>query len=420
MLDPTIIEFFKDRKQNWLNKETKSGMTDEEIHDLQLKCDEKFSLENWLPEAAKRAGQISKSTHPCTFSHPSARKNKNGETSPIFIKAEFTANGFLLSGNVPVETDALGNAAALDVYKFLTLVMQDGKQLLDHIQNKTELANHLLAEAGGEDLEKLREGFLAMVNSPNEIITSSKIKQVYFPISNEAKEYHLLSILTNSGHLFELRKRLDLLRFSDETKSARDSRKNNHFSVGYQEIYNLTTIGYGGTKPQNISVLNNQNAGKAHLLSSLPPEINARIIRLPYHDFFGDVIYPKQIQNIFYKFHQILSTNYHNINIRKSLNYYIQDYVDHIILKMWQVRKMFSEQEHSRPESIPDYQKTWLFPERAQQRLDTQDWLNELISRVTHYFMTSYQRSVNESIALGDTEYLAFSKIIERNKEAFL
>jgi CRISPR-associated protein Csy1 len=36
-------------------------------------------------------------------------------------------------------------------------------------------------------------------------------------------------------------------------------------------ILNLTKIGYGGTKPQNISVLNNQNGGIAYLLSSMPP-----------------------------------------------------------------------------------------------------------------------------------------------------
>ncbi|MEX6067038.1 type I-F CRISPR-associated protein Csy1 [Providencia hangzhouensis] len=31
-----------------------------------------------MPSAAKRAGQISLSTHPCTFSHPSSRKTKTG------------------------------------------------------------------------------------------------------------------------------------------------------------------------------------------------------------------------------------------------------------------------------------------------------------------------------------------------------
>jgi len=88
------------------------------------------SPETWLPNAAKRAGQMSLSTHPCTFSHPSARKNKNGYVTPVMANADSFADGYLRSGNVVVEIDALGNAAVLDVYKFLTLEMEDHKKLL--------------------------------------------------------------------------------------------------------------------------------------------------------------------------------------------------------------------------------------------------------------------------------------------------
>ncbi|GHA17796.1 type I-F CRISPR-associated protein Csy1 [Oceanisphaera arctica] len=421
MLDATIEAFFAERKEAWLKKNLKASMEEHEVRELELECEEIFALKNWLPNAAKRAGQISLASHPCTFSHPSARKNKNGYVSSIIAKADRAVDGFLRSGNLQTEPDALGNAAALDVYKFLTLVMADGDTLLDHLQRDSELAKNLLASAGG-DAAELKSGFLAMVATKDEAVTSSKIKQVYFPVAEEAADYHLLSILSNSGHMFEMRKRLDRLRFSEETKAARELRKSNHFSeTGYQEIYNLTTIGYGGTKPQNISVLNNQNAGKAHLLLSMPPELSPRSVRLPTRNFFGDVLYSKQLQQTFQAFHRLLSADYNNLHIRNARDYRIQEYLDQLILNMWQVRNSFGEQPHARPEHLVGYQKQWLFPEHEAERTIEAPWLTTLIEDATRHFIHSYQKvAAKSAIQLGDTELQAFSRIIEQNKEALL
>ncbi|MBK2124879.1 type I-F CRISPR-associated protein Csy1, partial [Fangia hongkongensis] len=255
--------FFTEKKEAWLKKNLKASMTDNEMAVLKSECEHTFSLNVWLPSAAKRAGQISIATHPCTFSHPSARKNKNGYVTSIIANIEQANDGFLKTGNVSVMSDALGNAAALDVYKFLSLVMEDGRSLLSHIQQDSKLAKELL-NLDAANYEELKSGFLTMIASSTENITSSKIKQVYFPVGDD---YHQLSLLTNSGIVYELRNRLDSLRFSDSVKELRAKKYNNEYSEqGYSEIYNLTTIGYGGTKPQNISVLNNQHGGKAHLL----------------------------------------------------------------------------------------------------------------------------------------------------------
>ena len=121
VLDPAITTFFNERKEDWQKKNIKTSMQESEVHEKNQECEQRFDLANWLPDAAKRAGQISISSHPCTFSHPSARKNKNGDVSSIIAKNKKYNDGFLRSGNLDVELDALGNAAALDVYKFLTL-----------------------------------------------------------------------------------------------------------------------------------------------------------------------------------------------------------------------------------------------------------------------------------------------------------
>ncbi|WP_273804368.1 type I-F CRISPR-associated protein Csy1 [Providencia rettgeri] len=418
MLDPAIEAFFAERKEGWLKKNTKASMNDNEMQQLQQECDLVFSLEQWLPNAAKRAGQISLSTHPCTFSHPSSRKNKNGYVTAILANSERVNDGFLRTGNVVVETDALGNAAALDVYKFLTLKLQDNKTLLAHIEDETPLAKDLLNQ-GGESYQGLRDGFLAMITIDDTVITSSKIKQVYFPVWMEDTEYHLLSPLTPSGLVFELRKRLDVIRFSEQTKVLRDlKRKSEYSETGYKEIYGLTTIGFGGTKPQNISVLNNQNAGKAHLLASLPPKITQRQRRTPTHDFFTNSLNPWQVKETLEAFHGLISLPKEQRGSRfiEYRDRRIQEYMDYLMLMMWEVRREFEQSNINLPTQLPKDQQIWLFPN--QQRNDSDEWVSVIINLITQQFVRHYKKVLGKkAIHLGNDEFTVIEGIIALNKE---
>ncbi|EHS4949501.1 type I-F CRISPR-associated protein Csy1 [Vibrio cholerae] len=417
VLDPAIAAFFAERKEAWLKKNISAAMSDTEVLEKQQECEQNFLLDNWLPDAAKRAGQIAVASHPCTFSHPSARKNKNGYVSSIIAKNKPRIDGFLRSGNVSVEPDALGNAAALDVYKFLSLEMSDQRSLLVHIEQESELARQLL-DIPSCEYQALRDGFLKMVDNEQASVSSSKIKQVYFPIADG--EYHLLSLLTHSGHLFELRKRLDALRFGDAVKEARECKKTNHFRpAGYQEIFGLTTIGFGGTKPQNISVLNNQNAGKAHLLASIPPELTPRDIRLPRTDFFKESFNAWQAKEVLESLHRLFLTDYNNINLRDGRDYRIQQYVDLVIEKMWQVRLFLEAYSGELSSVLPLEQKIWLYPEFAEQRHQEDEWLDKIIRHIARGLINHYSRSkvITSPITLADQELLAIEKVVASNKE---
>ena len=422
MVDPAIANFFAERKEAWLKKNIKSAMTESETKEKEQECEQHFLLANWLPAAAKRAGQISISTHPCTFSHPSARKNKNGYVSSIIAQNNPKTDGLLRSGNVNVESDALGNAAALDVYKFLSLVLNDKKTLLNHIVQESELAQKLLTQPNCE-YNKLRSGFLKMIDTDQASITSSKVKQVYFPVDDS--QYHLLSILTNSGQLFELRKRLDKLRFGDDIKQARESRKKNKYdAIGYREIFGLTTIGYGGTKPQNISVLNNQNAGKAHLLPSMPPELKPRDIRLPTTDFFTKSFTAWQAKDILIALHKIFITPYEaseipNRNIRTARDNRIQQYVDLVIEKMWQIRLFLSNNATEPASELALAQKIWLYPQYQEQREQQNDWLDDITRHIARGLQHHYSKNrfITNPVQLADQELFAIERIVENNRE---
>lgn len=416
MQDPAITEFFHDRKAAWLKKSIKASMSETEVRDKELECDDIFALEQWLPNAAKRAGQISISTHPCTFSHPSARKNKNGYASSIIATAERANDGYLRSGNVVVEADALGNAAALDVYKFLMLKMADGETLLHHIEHDTDLAQALLSVAT-ETYPVLQSGFLAMVRGDADCVTSAKIKQVYFPVEGG---YHQLSLLTASGMVFELRKRIDTMRFSEAAKDARNCEKNNTlYDGGYRQLVDITTIGYGGTKPQNISVLNNQNGGKAHLLSSKPPNLAHRDIQFPTSDFFTQTLSFYRIKDLLQSLQAIFLHHKNDWQVRSERDDYYLAIFDRIVERMWSVRAVAQEQFNPDTTRLNKNQKIWLCAAYEQQRGDEDDWLDSLADMITRYIFEGYKKTFGKNaIMFSDSEFSYLYKLILDNKEA--
>ena len=415
MRQEAIDDFFTKRKEDWLKKKQKASMSEDELFELKLECEKLFSLEEWLPNAAKRAGQISMSTHPCTFSHPSARKNKNGYVTPVMVDSKQCNDGYLRSGNVDVETDALGNAAALDVYKFLNLMMDDGLSLIEHIKNDTQIAKALLSIKTAS-YKTLKDGFLEMVNSSSETVTSSKIKQVYFPINDS--EYHLLSILTNSGVVYHMRHIIDDLRFGEKTKVLRELKKESKASdESFMEIYNLTTIGYGGTKPQNISVLNNQNGGKAHLLMSMPPVIKRREVRFPKRNFFGESIRAWELREVFMALEKIFKTDYNNKKIREGREYRYEQIIDMIILKMYKVREAAEEQYFEKNSQLKTDQKIWLLDDKK--RFDEEAWLETLQKEIVSWFVRSFEEIIGKKIIIyGKREKEDFAEVLASYKEA--
>jgi CRISPR-associated protein Csy1 len=431
MVDKEITIFFDERKAAWLKKNISATMSEVDVREKEMECEAKFVLKKWLLNAANRAGQMSISTHPCTFSHPSSRKNKNGYASSIIANSNRVDDGFLRSGNVSVDADALGNAAALDVYKFLTLVMEDGQTLIKHMEQDTDLALSLLTLSNTDENQNyqiLKQRFLAMSSDVGESITSSKIKQVFFPIADDfiaqqpiAENYHQLSILTASGIVFELRKRLDGMRFGDEIKIARDKKKNNQHHEGYCEIYNLTTIGYGGTKPQNISVLNNQNGGKAHMFMSAPPQLKNRNIHFPHTDFFSQTVNYFQCKNQFYQLHKLYNRDDNNIHMRAERDEYYQSVIDHIIEKMWQVRSIALEQYNPSVNQLQSSQKAWLCEDEASKTLrdTTDEWLDGIVKSVSTFLFYGYEKILGKkAIKFSDSEHKHIQKLVLLNKEA--
>jgi len=411
MLDDAIKEFFAERKFGRLKDKVKASMSEEEKAEIEQAAEEKFSMDEWLPDAARRVAQLSMVSHPSKFSHPSSK------TSPVLARATKMADGFLRTGNSKATLDVFGNAAALDVYKFLSLELDDGKTILEHVEQGSEKAREQLA-INTATFEDIQEGLLAIKQGGDTVFTSGKVKQVYFPCHGG---YHLLSILTPSGLMFELRSRVDDMRFSEETKEARKLKRNSdHSDTGFDDLYNLSMIGYGGTKPQNISILNSQNGGKTYLLPCLPPVLQKRDVRLPRYNFFTNTLWVGRFKESFSRLHNLMQQERNNSNIRQRRDSILRSIIDQGINVMWSIRNHeagWSQTEHY--SHLPAHQKIWLDNVWLQEREESEIWLNKVVEEFSRWIVLSHNKlQGKQGSPWGDEEMLHVKTLVEQSREA--
>lgn len=229
-----------------------------------------FEPDAWLEDAAKRVKQIQAVTHSLKPIHPDAKG------SSLFCEPSALAGlqevGSHVLGPMP-DMDVVGNAAALDVYKFLK-IEHNGKSLLSLAVD----ADADLGRAMSEDPTKAQLWMAAFAGlpEPRGVHSSHKhAKQVYWPIGSDPHddaEYHLLAPLYPTSLIHSVYRRLQDDRFGEEAKAARHARKAGEWHERpIHEYPNLAVQQLGGTKPQNISQLNSERRGNNYLLASLPP-----------------------------------------------------------------------------------------------------------------------------------------------------
>jgi CRISPR-associated protein Csy1 len=396
-MNQNIADFFADRKAAWLKAKLKPSFTDEEQLQFQQDANEKFTLANWLPDAAKRAAQLTMASHPSKFSHPSAK------TSPIIANSRQVDDGYLRSGNVDYDLDVFGNAAAMDVYKFLTLVMDDGKTVLNHLE---EDSTHIkgLFTLPATSYETLKQGLISIKQLDDSNKTDHLVKQVYFPVD---ESYHLLSLLTPSGLLTQVKSRIDGIRFSEETKQAKETRKKNeHHVTGYDDLFDLTVTAYGGTQPQNVSVLNSKNAGRAYLLASTPPKLKQRQIRLPNQNFFRNSLQVRRFKDAFEPLDKLIRTDVNNVYVRDGIKNGLKYIVDQVLQRAFIVRAYgegWSNSDYY--QSLPLSQRIWLDDANLAKRESQDDWLEDIVDAFANWILDSYEYLFKDTyVKLSDHE----------------
>ena len=224
----------------------------------------------WLDDAARRVRQIQAVTHSLKPIHPDAKGSSLfREPSGLPALAEVGSHSL----GARFDTDVVGNAAALDVYKFLKLSL-DGRTLLDlACARDADLALALRDEAALA--AQWLEAFASLADARGKASSHTQAKQVFWLTGSDAHDdqhFHLLAPLYPTSLAHRIYQLLQDDRFSDEAKAARAARKaGEHHERPVREYSNLAIQKLGGTKPQNISQLNSERRGDNALLASLPP-----------------------------------------------------------------------------------------------------------------------------------------------------
>jgi len=417
MLDPAIHKFLSERihkRTDFKIKEIlkKNGVIkDSDKLSIEAEAKDEYSLNNWLLYCAKNANGISMTTHPCKFSHPDAK------TSPIYFKRKIVNQGYVHSG-YSSETDVIFSTAAyMPIYSFLKLVLSDGTDILDHLIQDTDVVRQQFTIVDDYDYDFVRLQLLKVISEDSDVITSEKVKQVYFPVEDD---YHLLSIVSSSVIIFDFKKRIKIINSYEENKLLIEAKKNNVFFDGsYKSLFELTMQGHVKSNPQCISQLNKDNFGESYLLESTPPSIKNRNIHFPKSDFFIESFKKYDYSDTFKELHKLFAADHNNINIRNARDYYLQDIIDLLIEKMWAVRAVSQEQYHQETSSLSNHQKIWLHSDFSEQRENTVQWLDKLVSEIARWLSRSYEKVLGKkAIKLGEEERLLFSNIVEQNRES--
>lgn len=389
-----ILNFLEERRQTKLKNPGK--LSTEQI-------EREYTVVDWVSRAASRACQLSMVTHPGKFSHPDAK------ITPLLYQGTPAADGFVRSGNADVPTDVLGNAAALDVYAFLSIQLDDGKTVFEHVESRSQMLRELL---GVEQalFDEWRAGFLKIKSSFDIVKTDGNVKQVYFPIQDG---YHLLSVLTPSGLVTLNRERIRKMRFSEEAKAAREARKNHQASEqGLNDVIDLLTVRFGGAQPQNISKLNSGNAGEAWLMPSLPPAFSPKYIRIPRRNFFDSLFLDEPIKLAFATLHRMFNLDHNNIQIRVGRRKCLESVFDWVFVRATFYQQHTAGWTEDESVRLPLAQKLWLDQGRFDQRDDHLDWQGEIVEAFVAWMIITYRRlrrRVGDAVALGQAEEVAFT-----------
>lgn len=230
----------------------------------------KYEYRTWLANAARRVGQIQAVTHVLKATHPDAR-GTSLHVAPCKLPQHAEIGSHLLGDDFAA--DVVGNAAALDVFKFLKIEV-DGRRLLDWMQAGDPDLKAALSDDQGTAAAWM-SGFASLLRPDAEPATHPMAKQLYWLVGDEPHEdsqYHLLQPLFSSSLAHAVHADIQEARFGETNQKARQAfRDKVPSAVHYRDYRNLVARKLGGTKPQNISQLNSERRGMNYLLPSLPP-----------------------------------------------------------------------------------------------------------------------------------------------------
>ena len=378
------------------------------------KLRQQFAPATWLEDAARRAGQIQAVTHSLKPVHPDAKGTSLYCPADTFVVIELVGSHCL---GEDFADDVVGNAAALDVYKFLKQ-QHEGRSLLElAVANDADFAAALSDKP--EQAQAWMQAFASLTAPRGRLASHTLAKQLYWQTGddpNDNASFHLLAPLYASSLAHRVFETLQDDRFSNAAKSAREARKTNTFSKRpVHEYPQLAVQQLGGTKPQNISQLNSERRGKNCLLASLPPvwrSVDLKPLINTESMFNRYSRRPEVRQNLKALLAFLKTDPKRNMETRKQRGAYVDRLIDEFLQFTAELRSLEPGWSQTSACQLSDAEARWLDPYGAAARDAELDCRApaDIDERISAAFANWLNAQLRGPLPTGDAEFLQWRK----------
>lgn len=356
----------------------------------------------WLEDAERRVGQIQAVTHSLKPIHPDA-KGSSLYRDPTTLPALAELGSHVLG--LQFDVDVVGNAAALDVYKFLRLEYQ-GQSLL----SLASVADADLGAALSDDPAQASAwmaSFAGLSEARGRLSSHTLAKQVYWLTGNDPHDdtgYHLLAPLYPTSLVHRVYQTLQDDRFSDEAKAAYKASKSQEWNSRPVHHYrDLGVQSFGGSNKQNIGQLNVARGGRSFLLASLPPVWKSLQVRplLGTDSLFKVFRWRSEVRRVSAQLRRFLEDDpARNLETRTQRDEWVEVLLDELI--------QFTAEQQTLPPGwtndprceLPPSHRAWLDPEGVEE--PSPDLIDELAGDFANWL----NHELRDPLPMGDAEYL--------------
>ncbi|WP_323012452.1 type I-F CRISPR-associated protein Csy1 [Castellaniella sp.] len=377
-----------------------------------------YQPEAWLEDAARRVRQIQAVTHSLKAIHPDAR-GTNLYVDPADMPTRQEVGSHVLG--VGFSSDVVGNAAALDVYKFLKLEV-DGRTLLDWLLADDPAAMQALSSDESKAHE-WQSAFISLTQARDDEVASHALaKQMYWLTGEDLADdaqYHLLAPLYPTSFVQAVHDTVQEDRFGEATKAARAARRAGQEHEGVLREYPALAVRkLGGTKPQNISQLTSERGGISYLLGSLPPVWNDNLPRQLWGvtSVFGPVLmrYGSTRISVRALLEFLKKDPPSNVQTRSRVDAYVGDLIDDLVSMAGECQRRLPAGWTADARCVlAREEQLWLDPGRAKENGDFRsEWLfMDWPAQIGHRFANWLNGRLHEHFpSVGDVEHRYWKK----------
>lgn len=368
----------------------------------------------WLDDAARRVGQIQAVTHSLKPIHPDAKGTNLYSPPQALTELPVVGSHCLGEG---FTGDVVGNAAALDIHKFLKLIYQGRSLLTLVLARDADLAAALSDDPA--QASAWINAFAGLVEPRGRAASHTLAKQLYWLTGDDPHDdtnYHLLAPLYASSLAHHVYQTVQDDRFSEEAKAARDARKAGTFSDRpVREYPQLAIQQLGGTKPQNISQLNSERRGNNLLLASLPPiwhPVELKPLLNTDSMFLRYSRRPEVRRQVKTLLTFLKSDPARNVETRANRAEMVETLIDEFLQFTAELRTLPPGWSQSIECRLPSAEKHWVDPDGVEQVcMDAARPLPaDTNERICAAFANWLNAQLRELLPMGDTEFLKWRK----------